>query len=332
MDVGRSAVALGLCAFSLFAAAPAQAQNASTDASRTYPVRPVRMVVSWAPGGASDLIARLVGARLSEQVGQQFVIDNRGGASGAIGTSMAAKSAPDGYTLLMGGVTELVLNPQIVKVPYHTMRDFAPISPLAFGYYVLVIHPSLPARSVQALIALAKSRPGEINYASGGTGSNLSLVAELFKSRVGVNITHVPYKGGGPATVAVMAGEAQMMFAGLASPLPYLKAKRLIALAMTGEKRSPLLPDVPTFTESGTRGMDVGMFFALLAPTGTPAEVVSRLNAEVGKLAANPEFGAELNKLEFRPVTSSPEKLSAYMKDEIGKWGQVVRTAGISGQ
>jgi tripartite-type tricarboxylate transporter receptor subunit TctC len=332
MNGGRSPLAPGLCAFLLCAATSTHAQNAATDAAQTYPARPIRMVVSWAPGGASDLIARLVGARLGEQLGQQFVIDNRGGASGAIGTSMAAKSAADGYTLLMGGVTELVLNPQIVKVPYQTLRDFAPISPLAFGYYVLVIHPSLPARSVKALIALAKSRPGEINYASGGTGSNLSLVAELFKSRVGVNITHVPYKGGGPATVAVMAGEAQMMFAGLASPLPYLKAKRLVALAMTGEQRSPLLPDVPTFAESGVRGMDVGMFFALLAPTGTPAGVVSRLNAEVGRLAANPEFGAELNKLGFRPFTGSPEKLSAYMKDELGKWGQVVKTAGIRGQ
>ena len=328
MTLNRTCSTALLCAFAFAASAPAAAQSSPVGAG-SYPVRPIRMVVSWAPGGASDLIARLVGARLSEQMGQQFVIDNRGGASGAIGTALAAKAPADGYTLLMGGVTELVLNPQIVKVPYDALRDFTPISPLAFGYYVLVIHPSLPARSVKALIALAKSRPGEINYASGGNGSNLSLVAELFKSAAGVNIVHIPYKGGGPATLAVIAGEAQMIFAGLASPLPYLSSKRLVALAMTGEKRSPLLPDVPTFSESAVRGMDVGMFFALLAPAATPQGVLSRLNAEIAKLAASPDYGEQLNKLGFRPFTSGPEKFSAYMRDELGRWGKVIRAAGI---
>ncbi len=246
MNAIRYFVSMGFGALLIAPLSPAEAQPAS---ATPYPNRPIRMVVSWAPGGASDLIARLAGSKLSEQMGQQFVIDNRGGASGAIGTTLAAKAPADGYTLLMGGVTELVLNPQIVKVPYDTLRNFVPISPLAFGYYVLVVHPSLPARSVKALIALAKSRPGEINYASGGTGSNLSLVAELFKTTTGTNIVHIPYKGGGPATLAVLAGESQMMFAGLASPLPYLNAKRLVALAMTGEK--------PTFsTEVYEHGMD----------------------------------------------------------------------------
>ncbi len=320
------AAAVGL--LSLAISTPVAAQTPPGSAA-AYPSRPVRIVVSWAPGGASDLIARLVGARLGEQMGQQFVVDNRGGASGAIGTALAAKAPADGYTLLMGGVTELVLNPQIVKVPYDALRDFTPIGPLAFGYYVLVVHPSLPARSVKALIALAKSRPGEINYASGGNGSNLSLVAELFKSAAGVNIMHIPYKGGGPATLAVIAGEAQMIFAGLASPLPYLSSKRLVALAMTGNKRSPLLPDVPTFSESAVRGMDVGMFFALLAPAATPRGVLSRLNAEIAKLAASPDYGEQLNKLGFRPFTSSPEKFTAYMNEERGRWEKVIRTAGI---
>jgi tripartite-type tricarboxylate transporter receptor subunit TctC len=168
-------------------------------AQQSYPSRSIRLVVSWAPGGASDLIARVVGEKLGEQLGQQIVIDNRAGASGAIGTQMAAKGAPDGYTLLFGGVTELVLNPQIVKVPYDPMRDFTAVSPAAFGYYVMVTHPALPAKSVRELIALAKSRPGEINYASGGSGSNLALVAELFRTKAGIQVAHVPYKGGGPA-------------------------------------------------------------------------------------------------------------------------------------
>ena len=301
----------------------------ATLAQQSYPSRPVRAVVSWAPGGASDLIARVVGQKLGEQLGQQLVIDNRGGASGAIGTELAAKSAPDGYTVLVGGVTELVLNPQLVKVPYDAVRDFTPVSPLAFGYYVLVVHPSLPARSVKELIALAKARPGEINYASGGSGSNLSLVAELFKTTAGINVTHIPYKGGGPAGMAVISGESQMMFSGIASPLPFVNSNRLVALALTGPKRSPLLPNVPTFAESGLRGMDAGLWFALLAPAGTPREIIARLNAEVIKLAATPDYRAQIEKLGFEPFTSSPEKFSAFMKAELGTWGKVIKAAGI---
>ena len=301
----------------------------ATLAQQSYPSRPVRAVVSWAPGGASDLIARVVGQKLGEQLGQQLVIDNRGGASGAIGTELAAKSAPDGYTVLVGGVTELVLNPQLVKVPYDAVRDFTPVSPLAFGYYVLVVHPSLPARSVKELIALAKARPGEINYASGGSGSNLSLVAELFKTTAGINVTHIPYKGGGPAGMAVISGESQMMFSGIASPLPFVNSNRLVALALTGPKRSPLLPKVPTFAESGLSGMDAGLWFALLAPAGTPREIIARLNAEVIKLAATPDYRAQIEKLGFEPFTSSPEKFSAFMKAELGTWGKVIKAAGI---
>ena len=297
----------------------------ATFAQQSYPSRPVRAVVSWAPGGAADLVARVVGQKL----GEQLVIDNRAGASGAIGTDLAAKSAPDGYTLLVGGVSELVLNPQIVKVPYDAVRDFAAVSPLAFGYYVLVVHPSLPAKSVKELIALAKARPGEINYASGGTGSNLSLVAELFKTTAGINMTHIPYKGGGPASMAVISGESQAMFSTIASSLPFVNSNRLVALALTGPKRSSLLPKVPTFAESGLSGMDAGLWFALLAPAGTPREIIARLNAEVIKLAATPDYRAQIEKLGFEPFTSSPEKFSAFMKAELGTWGKVIKAAGI---
>ena len=301
----------------------------ATVAQQSYPSRPVRFVVSWSPGGAADLVARVVGQKLGEQLGQQLVIDNRAGASGAIGTDLAAKSAPDGYTLLVGGVSELVLNPQIVKVPYDAVRDFAAVSPLAFGYYVLVVHPSLPAKSVKELIALSKARPGEINYASGGTGSNLSLVAELFKTTAGINMTHIPYKGGGPASMAVISGESQAMFSTIASSLPFVNSNRLVALALTGPKRSSLLPKVPTFAESGLSGMDAGLWFALLAPAGTPREIIARLNAEVIKLAATPDYRAQIEKLGFEPFTSSPEKFSAFMKAELGTWGKVIKAAGI---
>jgi tripartite-type tricarboxylate transporter receptor subunit TctC len=226
-------------------------------------------------------------------------------------------------------VTELVLNPQLVKVPYDAVRDFAAVSPLAFGYYVLVVHPSLPAKSVKALIALAKARHGEINYASGGSGSNLALVAELFKTTARINMTHIPYKGGGPAGMAVISGEAQIMFSTIAATLPFVNSSRLVALALTGQKRSSQLPKVPTFAESGVSGMDVGLWFALLAPAATPREIIARLNAEVVKLAATPDYRAQLEKLGFEPFTGGPEKFSAFMKAEHDTWGKVIKAAGI---
>ena len=294
-----------------------------------YPSRPVRAIVPWPPGGASDVVGRIVAQKLGEQLGYQLVVDNRGGANGAIGTSQAAKSAPDGYTVLVGGMSELVLNPQIAKVPYDTGRDFSPVSALAFGYYIMVVHPSLPAKSVKGFIALAKARPGEIKYASGGTGSNLSLVAELFKITAGIDVAHIPYKGGGPAGVAVLSGESQMMFSTIAATLPYVTAKRLVPLALTGAKRSPALPDVPTFAESGVPGMDAGLWFVLLAPASTPREIVARLNSEVLKLGAAPDYRAQLEKLGFEPFTGSPEQCSEFLKTELNRWGKVIKAAGI---
>ncbi|MEK7874939.1 MAG: tripartite tricarboxylate transporter substrate-binding protein, partial [Pseudomonadota bacterium] len=209
------------------------------------------------------------------------------------------------------------------------VRDFAAVSALAFGYYVLVVHPSLPAKSVKELIALAKARPGEINYASGGSGSNLALVAELFKTTAGIKMTHIPYKGGGPATMAVISGESQALFSTLASTLPFVNSNRLVALALTGPKRSSMLPQVPTFAESGVSGMNVGLWFGLLAPAGTPREIIARLNAEVVKAAAAPDYRAQLEKLGFEPFTDGPEKFSAFMKAELDTWGKVIKAAGI---
>jgi tripartite-type tricarboxylate transporter receptor subunit TctC len=307
----------------------AMAAATTAIAQTGYPSRPVRAVVAWPPGGAADAVARVAAQKLSEPFGQQVVIDNRPGASGAIGAGVVAKAAPDGYTVLIGGVSELVLNPQIAKVPYDTMRDFAAVSPLAFGYYILVVHPSLPATSVKGLIALAMRRPGEIKYASGGTGSNLSLVAELFKTAASIDVAHIPYKGGGPAGIAVLSGESQMMFSTIAATLPYVQSKRLVALALTGAKRSPQLPGVPTFAESGLRGMDVGLWFALLAPAATPREIVARLNTEAVKIGAAPDYRAQLEKLGFEPFTSSPEQSSEFLKTELARWGKVIKAADI---
>ncbi|MBI4190159.1 MAG: tripartite tricarboxylate transporter substrate binding protein [Betaproteobacteria bacterium] len=317
------------CLLCLSAGSLVLAAATATVAQQSYPSRPVRFVVSWSPGGAMDLIARVVGPKLGEQLGQQVVIDNRAGASGAIGTDLVAKSAPDGHTLLVGAVSELVLNPMIVKVPYDPVRDFTAVSPLALEYYLLAVHPSLPARSVKDLIALAKARPGEINYASGGTGSNLALVAELFKSIAGINMTHIPYKGGFPARQAVSSGESQAMFASVSSTLPFVNSNRLVPLAVTSPKRSPLLPKVPTFAESGLRGMDATSWYGLLAPAATPREIIARLNAEIVKLGATPDYRAQLEKLGYEPFTSSPEKFSAFMKTELAIWGKVIKAAGI---
>jgi tripartite-type tricarboxylate transporter receptor subunit TctC len=294
-----------------------------------YPAKPVRAIVAWPPGGAADAVARVAAQKLSEPFGQQVVVDNRPGASGAIGAGAVAKAAPDGYTVLIGGVSELVLNPQIAKVPYDTMRDFTAVSPLAFGYYILVVHPSLPATSVKGLIALAKRHPGEIKYASGGTGSNLSLVAELFKATAGIDVAHIPYKGGGPAGVAVLSGESQMMFSTIAATLSQVQSKRLVALALTGIKRSAQLPAVPTFEESGLRGMDVGLWFALLAPAATPREIVARLNAEAVKVGAAPDYRVQLEKLGFEPFTRNPEQSAEFLKTELARWGKVIKATDI---
>jgi tripartite-type tricarboxylate transporter receptor subunit TctC len=308
------------------------AAAANAAAQGGYPAKPVRAIVPWPPGGASDVIGRIVAQKLGDQLGQQFVVDNRGGANGAIGTGQAAKAVPDGYTVLVGGMSELVLNPQITKVPYDTARDFAPVSSLAFGYYVMVVHPSLPVKSVKNFIALAKSRPGEIKYASGGTGSNLSLVAELFKTTAGINVAHIPYKGGGPAGVAVLSGESQMMFSTIAATLPYLQAKRLTPLAITGTKRSAQLPDVPTFEQAGVPGMNVGLWFVLLAPAATPRDVVARLNSEANKLGAAADYRSQLDRVGFEPFTGSPEQCAALMKSEFERWGKVIRTAGVKAE
>ncbi len=301
---------------------------------QAYPTRPIRLIVPFAPGGGNDFLARVVGQKLGERLGQQFVIDNRAGASGIVATDMVAKAVPDGYTLLLGFIGPLALNPHLEKVPYNPVRDFAAASLLASSYHILVIHPSVRARSVQDLIALAKARPGEINYASSGSGATLHLIGELFKSAAGISITHIPYKGAGPAAIAVISGEAQMMFSSITAVLPHLRSNRLgsnrlAALAVTSPNRSPLVPEVPTLTESGLRGVEVGSWYALVAPAATKREIIARLHAEIVKLAAMPDYRQQLEKQGFEPLTSNPEEFPAFVQAELDKWGKVIKAAGV---
>ncbi len=305
----------------VFAAAHADTAN--------YPSRPVRLVVPFPPGGGVDVLARLVGQKLGERLGQQFIVDNRAGAGGRIATDLVAKSAPDGYTLLLGFIGPFAISPHLEKVPYDPVRDFTAASLLASSYHILVVHPSLPARSVKQLIALAKARPGEINYASSGAGTNLHLVGELFKSVAGMNITHIPYRGSGPAAIAVLSGEAQMLFGSITSAMAYVRNGRLAAIAVTSPSRSPLLSEVPTLVESGVRGVDVGSWYALVAPAATPREIIARLNTEIVKLTGVSDYRQQLEKQGFEPLVSKPEQFPAFVQAELEKWGKVIKTAGI---
>ncbi|MBI3042400.1 MAG: tripartite tricarboxylate transporter substrate binding protein [Betaproteobacteria bacterium] len=298
-------------------------------AQQGYPSRPVRFVVPFAPGGSTDFMARAMGQKLAERLGQAFVIENRAGAGGAVGTALVAKSTPDGYTVLLGHVSPMAINPNLEKVPYNPVLDFTAASLLSTSHFVLVVHPSLPVKSVNELIALARTRPGEINYASSGRGTNLFLISELFKSRAKINLVHIPYKGTGPAVIAMLAGEAQTMFGSVTGVITHVRTGRLRALAMTSPKRSSLLPEVPTLTEAGLSGIDVGSWTALVAPAGTPREIIARLNAEIYQISAMPDYRQQLDKQAIEPLTSSPEQYIAFVKAELEKWGKVIRASQV---
>ena len=301
----------------------------SASAQQSYPTRPIRLIVPFPPGGGNDFVGRLVAQKLGERLGQQIVVDNRAGASGVIGTEIGARATPDGYTLLLGFVGPLALRPNLEKVPYDPVRDFTAASLIASSYHILVVHPSIPVRSVKDLIAFARARPGQLNYASSGTGANFHLIAEFFKSAAGIDIVHVPYKGAAAAALAVVTGEAHMMFSSTTAVLPHIRTKRLTALAVTSPARSPLAPEVPTLVESGVRGVELGSWYAIVAPAATPREIVARLNAELVSLASVPEYRQQLEKLAFEPLTSKPEQFAGFVKGELDKWGKVIRAAGI---
>lgn len=298
-------------------------------AAQTFPARPVRTIVPFAPGGGADIVARAILPRLGESLGQPFVIDNRPGGGTLIGAELAARAAPDGYTLFIGITGTMAINPSIYrKLPYDPVRDFAPITMLANGPNVLVVHPSLPARSVKELIALARSRPGQLAYGSSGIGGAPHLAGELFKSMARVDMIHVPYKGAAPATTDLLAGHIQIMFAGMGAALPHIQAGKLRALAVASETRSPALPDAPTIGEF-LKGFAAATWFGLFAPAGTPKEVITLLHREIGRATAREDVRKQLLSLGYEPATSTPDQLGQYVKDEIAKWAGVIKAAGI---
>jgi len=300
--------------------------------SANYPSRPIRMIAPSSAGGPVDVIARAICVNLAEVLGQQIVVDNRAGAAGLIGADIVAKAAPDGYTLLMGFSGPLAIVPHLVKqVPYDTNRDFTPITLAASAPYVLLVHPSLPVKSVKDLIDLAKAQPGKLLFASGGTGVGIHMAGELLNVAAGVKITHVPYKGAGPGMTALLAGEVNMMFNGLSAALPQVKAGRLRALAVGGDKRSTLLPELPTIAESGLQFTTSG-WYGVLGPAGLPRALVTKLRSDTLRALAAPETKERMTALAVETIGSTPEEFTALLKQEYAQWGRVVKAAGIKPQ
>ena len=297
--------------------------------AQTFPSRPVRIIVAFPAGGGTDIVARTLSPKLSEALGQQVVVDNRGGASGLVGTELAAKSAPDGHTLFMGTLGNLSVNPLLfTKLPFDVARDFAPLTQAVSVTFMLYVHPSLPVKTVRDLITLAKSRPGSINYASSGSGGAPHLAAELFNSLAGIKMIHVPYKGSSPSFTDVLGGQVPITFDSLTQGLPYVKAGRLRAVATLGPKRTQVLPDVPTVNET-LAGYEVVNWFGIVVPAGTPREIIARLHSEIVKILRMPDISERLSAQGSDPVGSSPDEFGAFMKSETAKWARVIKEANI---
>jgi len=296
--------------------------------AQTYPNKPVRIVVGYPPGGAVDAIGRVVAQQLTQAFGQQFIVENRGGASGIIGADVVAKSAADGYSLVVLSGTHTV-NPSLYKkLPYDTERDFAPVSVVASSAYILVVHPSLPVKSVRELIAFAKKNRGQVNYASSGNAGMPHLSGELFKVKAGIEMTHIPYKGSAAVTTAVLSGEVPIMFSNLISTMPQVQAGRFRALGVTGLARIPAAPNVPTIAESGLPGYEVVGWYGMMAPANTPAEIISRLSTTIAKSLQAPEVLRRFASEGIDPVGSTPEAFGRQVREDLVKWAEVVRVSG----
>ncbi|MCU4121945.1 tripartite tricarboxylate transporter substrate binding protein [Variovorax sp. N23] len=294
----------------------------------TYPTKPVKLVVPYPPGGPTDIVARLVAQKLSDAMGQQFIVDNRPGAGGNTGAELVARSPADGYTLVVA-TTAHAINPSLFKnLGYSLSKDFAPVSLLTSGPLVIVANPSLPAKNVAELIALAKAKPGELNFASSGNGQSTHLSAELFAAMAGVKMNHIPYKGSAPALTDTMGGQTQLMFDTMLSAMPHVKGGKLKALAVTSAARSPVAPDVPTVAESGLPGYEAIAWNGLLAPAGTPPEVLARLSAELKKVLAAPDVKDKFEAQGFAAAWSSPDDFGRFMTAEVDKWAKVVKVSG----
>ena len=313
---------LALAIFALAGTVQAQAND--------YPAKPIRLVVPAAPGGGADFLARIVGVKLGELVGQSVVVENRAGASGTIAADGTAKSAGDGYTVLMGQSTSIVIAPQLnPKLPYDTLRDLKPVTLVAEVPNVMVVHPSVPANTVKDLIALAKAKPDMLNFGSSGNGAPSHLAGEMFKSATGTRLVHVPYKGAGPAVNALLAGEIQVMFAPIVAVLPQVKAGRLRALGVTSGKRSAAAPDLPTLAESGLTGYEISSWFGLFVPASTPAAVVDKLFKETNRVLKSPDVLERFAKEGAEPVGSTPADFNNYVRAEFVKYSKVIKDNGI---
>ena len=305
----------------LYATLPTYAQQ--------YPTKPIRIVVPFPPGGFSDVFERIIGNKMSESWGQQVIIDNRPGAGGNIGADIVANAAPDGYTLVMGTIGTHAINATLFsRMPYDPIRDFTAVAFVVEAEGLLTVHPSLPVKTAKELIALARSKPGELTYASAGAGTTSHLAGELFKTMAKVDITHVPYKGNVPAITDLMSGQTSMLFATLPTVLPQVQAKRLKGIAVLGAKRSSALPDMPTLAESGLRGFEVNNWTGVLAPAGTPAAIVTRLNGEIVRIMQLPDVQTRLPKEGLRFVAMTPQQFAEFVRSEKEKWAPIVKATG----
>ncbi|MEY2810218.1 MAG: hypothetical protein RLZ66_1729 [Pseudomonadota bacterium] len=312
----RIALAIGLTAM---------ASSTFAQAATNYPARPIKIVVPFAPGGTTDMLARLVGQRLTQSWGQPVVIENKPGAGATLGADIVAKSAPDGYTLLMGAAHHTIAQQVYAKIPYHFDRDFAPITMVAMVPNMVVVNSEVPAKNIAEFIALAKTQPGKLNYGSAGAGTAHHLIGEMFKLRAGVDLVHVPYKGSAPAVADLLSGQVQLMFDTVTSGLPQVKAGKLRALAVTTAKRSSAMPDVPSLSETALPGFDVGTWFGLLAPAATPPAIVQKLNAEIVKIIQQPDVRKQMLEAGSEPMGNTSQQMAAQIKAELEAFEAVVK-------
>jgi len=299
--------------------------------AQTWPSRPVRWISPFAPGGGADITSRAIAAKLSAELGQQLVVDNRGGAGGMIGVDLAAKSPPDGYTVVLGTIGPIAINPSLYKkMAYDPARDLAPVSQAANALNVLVVHPSLPANNVREFVALAKSRPGQLSYGSSGAGATDNLAGELFNALTGAKMVHVPYKGGAPAMLDLVSGNVQVVFSTVSTAIAAIQGKRVRPLAMTGNQRFERMPELPTMSEAGLKGFEVNNWYGVFVPAGTPKDVVGRLNAGIVNALAAPDVKKRLLDAGIVAKSSSPEEFAAYISAETAKWAKVIKDAKIT--
>jgi tripartite-type tricarboxylate transporter receptor subunit TctC len=301
--------------------------------AQQYPAKPIRFIIAQAPGGQNDVQARIIGQKLAEALGQPMVYDNRAGAGGQIGFELLAQTPPDGYTIAMGSISTLAVIPMMPRKPrYDPVRDFAPVTLVSTSPYVVTTHPSVPAHTIKQLVALAKTRPGALNFATSGVGTGIHLVTELFMMTAGIKMVHVPYKGGAPAATDLIAGHAAVMFNNVITAVPHVRAGKLRALAVTTVVRSPALPETPTVAESGYPGFESNSWQGIVTRAGTPEPIVARLNSEAVKVLQLPEVRNPIVSQGNDIAASSPEAFLAYMRSEMDKWGKVIKAAGVSGE